>query len=141
MRSVVFLAVLTAFWVSSGLCQEPPAVPGRETTGGLEIARIAIARAVEDREPVDEGETFPSDSERLFCFVEVRGAKGETEVTHVWYWKEEEMARVDLGVRSARWRTWSSKRILEHWTGPWRVDVLNPEGTVLRSISFQVSGS
>jgi len=105
----------------------------------VEIARVAIARAVENREPVDAGEEFPPDAERLFCFVEVRGAETETQIQHVWYWEGREMARIELPVRSARWRTWSSKRILEEWTGSWRVDILDMGGATLGSASFTVS--
>ncbi|MCX5752763.1 MAG: DUF2914 domain-containing protein, partial [Candidatus Krumholzibacteria bacterium] len=39
---------------------------------------------------------------------------------------------------SASWRTWSSKKILPEWQGTWRVDVLAPDGEVLKSGSFAV---
>jgi hypothetical protein len=48
------------------------------------------------------------------------------------------MARVSLRVAGPNWRTWSSKTILPEWTGEWRVDVVGPDGTVLRSVDFTV---
>ncbi|RMH43608.1 MAG: DUF2914 domain-containing protein, partial [Gammaproteobacteria bacterium] len=57
---------------------------------------------------------------------------------HVWYWQDREMARVDLPVRSSNWRTWSSKRILPEWTGPWRVVVEDAAGKVVAEKVFRV---
>jgi len=45
-------------------------------------------------------------------------------------------ARVDLAIKSSTWRTYSSKIIQPHEIGSWRVEVLDPEGTVLKVIQF-----
>jgi hypothetical protein len=63
---------------------------------------------------------------------------GESSVTHVWYYENEEMARVELPVRSPNWRTWSSKSILPAWSGQWKVDILDPNDEVLVSESFTI---
>jgi hypothetical protein len=68
----------------------------------------------------------------------VAGAADTTAITQVWYYNDREIARVELAVKSASWRTWSSKKILPEWQGIWRVDVLSPDGEVLRSGSFAV---
>jgi len=76
--------------------------------------------------------------EILYCFTRVNGAKGDIEVTHVWYYGDVERARIDLSVRSSSWQTFSSKRIQAHETGKWRVEVLGPGGTLLETILFSV---
>jgi hypothetical protein len=48
------------------------------------------------------------------------------------------MAEVPLAVNSIRWRTWSSKRMMVGWMGPWRVDVLDENGIMLSSVSFRL---
>ena len=45
---------------------------------------------------------------------------------------------VDLPVKSASWRTYSSKTIPEYWTGDWEVRVVDAEGNTLASIPFTV---
>ena len=117
--------------------QSPEADDAEEN--GLTVARIAICRAVEDREPVDEGTRFPADVGRLYCFTKITGAGGETSVTHVWYHGEQERARVALRVGAAAWRTWSSKRLWHTWTGDWRVVVEDADGAVLTEQAFTVT--
>ncbi|NIU01322.1 MAG: DUF2914 domain-containing protein [Nitrosopumilaceae archaeon] len=41
-------------------------------------------------------------------------------------------------MKGKKWRTWSSKRIVEEWTGTWRVDVVSTAGKVLKSKEFVV---
>jgi hypothetical protein len=50
------------------------------------------------------------------------------------------MARVDLPVRAASWRTWSSKKIPAHWAGEWKVVVVDESGAELGATSFLVGG-
>jgi len=48
------------------------------------------------------------------------------------------MARVNLPVEAASWRTWSTKNIWEQWTGDWHVDVIGPNGEVLKTLEFKI---
>jgi len=72
------------------------------------------------------------------CFTRIVGAEEPTKVSHVWFYGDEEMARVELAVNSASWRTWSSKKILESWMGSWRVEVQTGDGTVLESAELTI---
>ncbi len=104
---------------------------------GLKVT-ASICKGIQDREPVGEGESFPPEVGKLYCHSLVEGAEDSTAVTHIWYYGQEEMAEVDLPVRSPHWRTWSSKVILPQWQGWWRVDVLSAEGDTLSSAYFVI---
>jgi len=104
----------------------------------IEVAESALARKVEQRQPVDVMTEVPADIGRLYCFTRLVGADSETRVVHVWSWEGREMARVELPVRSNNWRTWSSKRILPEWSGAWTISILDAEGNLLKEIAFQV---
>ena len=104
----------------------------------LEVAEGVITTGISDREPVDQVTSQPSSVGRLYCFTRVTGATMENSITHVWYWGDKEVARVELPVRSDNWRTWSSKQLLPEWTGDWHVDVLDANGAKLTSLVFSV---
>ena len=104
---------------------------------GLEVIRAAICRDVVGREPVDAGTHFEPSVGKLYCFTQITGAQGPTEIFHVWYFAETERARVPLSVNAGSWRTYSSKIIQSHEIGDWRVDVLDPEGKVLETLLFE----
>ena len=104
---------------------------------GLEVIRAAICRDVVGREPVETGTHFEPSVGKLYCFTQITGAQGPTEILHVWYFAETERARVPLSVNASSWRTYSSKIIQSHEIGDWRVDVLDPEGKVLETLLFE----
>jgi len=102
----------------------------------VSVAEGVITTQIIDRAPVDTIDSYSAQQDKLYCFTKIVGAEGETEVTHVWWYKEKEMARVTLPVRSASWRTNSSKNILPEWSGAWKVQVLDESGQEVGVIPF-----
>lgn len=105
----------------------------------LKVEKMEFCTGVEDRQPVNADTTFLNMVENVYCFTNITGAEEPTTISHVWYYKGEEKAKVDLNVGGKAWRTWSSKRILEEWTGKWRVDVVSASGEVLLSKEFSIT--
>jgi hypothetical protein len=104
----------------------------------IAVTQAVICREVVDRAPVGIGTVFPEGTERVFCFTQIDGAAGETEITHNWYYQGTLKASVVLPVRSLAWRTWSSKSLNPDWTGEWMVEVLGQDGTPLESLTFSI---
>jgi hypothetical protein len=109
--------------------------------GAVKIARSALCLRIEEREPVDIDTIFPSDVGQVFAYTKIEGVEQPTRITHVWYHGGKEMARVPLQVNSSGWRTWSSKKSLPTWTGSWKVEVLDENGTRVKTMEFQVGGT
>lgn len=105
----------------------------------LRVSQIEIATAINNRQPTGVDTLFSPTVGRLFCFTQIRGASDSTKISQIWYYKDQEKARVELNVKSNDWRTWSSKSILESWTGPWRVMVVDAHGNVLATKSFRIA--
>jgi hypothetical protein len=106
----------------------------------LRVVRAYVCKGIEQSEPTEAGKSFvPEDGVlRLCCFSEIAGATGPDVIYHVWRWGDREMARVELEVKSPRWRTWSTKRILDEWRGEWHVDITDRDGVVLTTLDFSV---
>jgi len=102
----------------------------------IQIADAVITSGIEKQMPVDQLEVYPADYGKLYCFTRVVGAQKDTQVTHVWYYQDNEMARVELAVGSADWRTYSSKRFLPQWAGQWQVVILDESGRQLTAVPF-----
>jgi len=129
-----------------GLAQEKPPKPDEpeqpaameQKAVELQVVRDTVAAGISDREPIDAGEVFSPGLDRIYYFTEVQSQSPSTEITHVWYYGDREMARVTLPVEGSRWRTWSSKQILPSWTGKWTVEAVSADGTVVASQAFSV---
>lgn len=104
----------------------------------ITAADVAITTQISERVPVDRVEVYPAQNGKLYCFSLIEGATEETSVEHVWLYQGREMARVTLPVRSARWRTYSSKKIVPEWTGTWEVRVVDSAGNQLATARFRI---
>lgn len=107
----------------------------------ISVEDFQFGTDVQDREVVNPDTVFTNDVERIFCLTHITGMDENSTVTHIWYYNNQEMASVELPVRSASWRTWSSKTILPDWTGQWSVDIMDSEGNLLVSKSFNIEES
>ena len=103
---------------------------------GLTVSEGVITTQIVNRAPVDAVEILPASVGNLYCFTRATGAAEATTVTHLWYRGETEVARIELPVKSADWRTWSAKTIPPGWSGKWRVEVRDAENDLLQTIFF-----
>jgi DUF2914 family protein len=122
----------------------PPRSGGGAPEGAgsrLTVPQAFIGTDVKDKEIVGAGSRFPSSVGRLFCLTRISGAPEPTKVTHRWFFGDRQVHKVDLQVNGTTWRTWSFKTIPPGWTGEWRVDVEDVNGTVIYSIPFTIGGA
>lgn len=105
----------------------------------LWVARDMVTTEIIDREPLEDGAAFYPAMGPVYYFTEVKGADTPTHITHIWYYEGQQMAQIPLSVDGPRWRTWSSKQILQDWTGSWRVEAVDADGHVLSSQTFEVN--
>lgn len=105
---------------------------------GFTIKRMVISKDVVDREPVGVGDFFSAATEKVYCFLEAADIETDMQVSIVWYWSNQEMARVALPIRKGhRWRTYSSKKLLG-LKGNWQAELQDSSGIVHSSVSFVV---
>jgi len=104
----------------------------------VNIDQILFGTGIENREAIGVDTVFTADVGNVYCWVLATGAEGETQISFVWYHGDEQVAEVNVPVRSARWRCWTSKTIMPDMTGTWKVEIKDEAGKVLESASFQV---
>ncbi len=103
-----------------------------------EVVDVKLGTGVTDREPEGVAESFKVDAGRIYCWTKVKAPEGGGEVTHAWYKGDEKQSEVKLALKFASVRTWSYKTLTADSAGDWRVDVLAPDGTVLKTVAFKV---
>jgi hypothetical protein len=116
--------------------------PSGEATSSVRLVDSAFADSIRDREPHHVADAFDADVGQVWAWVRVSNSDASaTHVTLVWRHGDRERARVELpvGARAKTWRTWSSKRIMPHQTGPWSVDVLDAQGHLLDTLHFHIN--
>ena len=114
------------------------ATQAADSTAGVMTVEAEVCTGIQDRMPVGAATEFPADVDTVYLWTKVTGAKDTTMIVDVWTHEGEEMARVELPVKSPSWRTWSSKAIRPDWTGKWDVKVLDADGNVLKGLQFTI---
>ena len=121
------------------VAQEQPAAVVQEKPA-LVLEEIHICTAVEDRQPSGVGTVFPDDLDKIYCFTKIGGAEDTTYVNHVWYFGNDEIARVKLPIKSNPWRTWSSKK-LNMGLGNGHVEIVSESGDILGKAEFEIQAA
>jgi hypothetical protein len=109
-----------------------------EKEEGIKVAEAAICTSVENLTPQGSGDSFPADVGKLYCFTKITGAKEETKVKHCWYHGDNLLAEVELAVKSASWRTKSSKNIEATRKGAWKVEIKDADDNLLKTLNFTI---
>ena len=119
--------------------QEQPAAVAQEQPA-LVLEEIQICTAVEDRQPSGVGTVFPDDLDKIYCFTKIGGAEDTTYVHHIWYFENNEIARVKLPIKAISWRTWSSKK-LNMLLGNGHVEIVSESGDILGKAEFEIQAA
>jgi len=144
------LFVLLSVLILSGVCfaQEDSAKKQMEDTTpvaaqeqpALVLEEIHICTAVEDRQPSSVGTVFTDGLDKIYCFTKIAGAEDTTYVYHVWYFGNDEIARVKLPIKAKSWRTWSSKK-LNMMLGNGHVEIVSESGDILGKAEFEIQAA
>jgi len=80
---------------------------------------------------------FNNDVDSLFCYTRLENFGGKQEVSHVWYYENKLIDRINYNIKSLNiYRSWTRKTILKTQVGAWRVDIEDSANNVVDSKSF-----
>lgn len=115
--------------------------PALAAGDGLKITEMAVTTKIVRGNPIDSVHRISSASVKaLYCFTRLQNpADEETFIRHVWYRDNEKVGEYQLPVKGERWRTFSKKAIEKGWSGEWRVEALDQEGHLLKSVTFRMN--
>jgi hypothetical protein len=132
-RLVVVFGLMLISFLSAG------SAPAQEET--LKVAEMTVTTRIVRRNPVDSVRRISAASAKtLYCYTRLAAPDDEERtIYHVWYRNGEEMGEYELPVRGSRWRTYSRKVIEKGMRGVWRVDALDDEGNLLKSVEFTMN--
>lgn len=103
------------------------------------VARAQLTSRVVGREPVDtlRSPVYARTGRDIYYFTDFRDLDGHT-VVHRWEYNGQVLATIPFRIGGDRWRVYSSKRVGDNQTGPWRVSAVDKNGTVLAIADFVV---
>lgn len=124
--------------IFTALCLLVPYSIQAQQTGNLSVAAAVICKNVDRRQPVEPGTSFAASVGKLYCYSKITDISNPTKIEHVWYFGDNERARISLNVNPPSWRTYSSKIIQAHEIGKWHVKILDESGNLLEDVAFEI---
>lgn len=104
----------------------------------LVLGKAIMCEAVKKSIPQNGAIAFSISLGRVYCFTEFRTVPQKMHIYHKWYHRDKKRADVKLLLKPERWSTFSYVTFKKQDRGPWRVDVTDQQGNVLRTLRFSI---
>jgi len=107
-------------------------------TAELVLGESAVCENVQNGIPEQAAVAFSVRLKRIYCYTDFNSVPEKSFAFHNWYLRGNLKASVKLTVRPPRWSTYSSIQLRDSDKGPWRVEITDEEGNILKTLRFSV---
>ena len=104
----------------------------------FEVENALICEEISNSTPVKQAVVFSNSRERIYCYTQLDKVKENSVIYHNWYKRDSLSSRRKLIVKTPRWRTYSSIQLRDYDNGPWKVEITDSEGNVLKTLRFSI---
>lgn len=141
--SAGFIYMFQAMWVSA-LIFFPYHVGAEQTStselsSGLVLERAVMCEAIESFEPKNPAVVFSISIGKIMCFTSFNMVPEEMVIYHKWYRKDQLSTKRKLTLKPPKWSTFSEILLREADNGPWRVEVTDVDGNIIRILRFSIT--
>jgi hypothetical protein len=137
-RSLLFLFVLIlsispAAGQSNGSDLEKPA------GASMKLFQAVMCEDVKNQQPVNPTIVLSVSLGKATCFTSFESITGRTYVVHNWIRKDVSVTKVKLFLKPPLWSTYSRIHLREIDKGPWRVEIIDSGGNILKTLRFSIT--
>jgi hypothetical protein len=105
----------------------------------LTLSRAEMCEAIIDFAPQNTCAVFSVSRKAVHCFTLFDPVPAKTEIYHRWYHRDKPAATFKLTLQPPRWASYSSMQLRPGDKGPWRVDITDAGGAIMRTLRFSVT--
>ena len=102
------------------------------------LGKAVVCEAVKKSIPQGGAIAFSISLGRVYCFTEFPVVPQKMHIYHNWYHRDKKRAGVKLLLKPERWSTFSYVTFKKQDLGPWRIDITDQQGKVLRTLRFSI---
>lgn len=134
------IALAVVILLAGRICcgEENKADAGLQVQDKLLVVRAKTCEEMSNLQPVNQTTVFSVTRDKAFCFAEIEGIEKTTHIYHNWIRRDNHVAGIKLVVKPPRWSTVSSISLRETDKGPWRVEIEDMNGKILKILRFSV---
>jgi hypothetical protein len=133
------MASITVLWADALHAQTAPRSPSGSSASRVSLVQALICEDMKDGIPTNPSVAFSISTAKIYCYTLFDQVSEDTVIYHQWYFRDKPSARIKLFVKQPRWSTYSSIQLREADKGPWRVEISDAGGRVLKTLRFSVT--
>ena len=103
------------------------------------LVNAVMCESIKNYLPVHPAVVFSISLETIICFTRFDPVPKTTDIFHKWYKKDHMVSLTKLTLKPPKWSSFSSMQLRHLDRGPWRVDIENADGKVLKTLRFSIS--
>lgn len=126
-------------WAWAAQAQAPPRAGANSSASKLVLVQALVCEDVKEGIPSNPAIAFSISVGKIYCFTLFDQVAEDTVVYHHWFFRDKPSARIRLSVKHPRWSTFSSIQLRESDKGPWRVEIIDAGGRLLKTLRFSVT--
>ena len=137
--SIILLVCIAFFLSARGFAQKNKDVlPGR-VVKKLTLEQAAICEDIKEYTPYNSAVVFSIKIGKVSCFTSFDPVPEKTFIYHKWYHRNKPSTKKKMTLNPPRWSTYSSILLRETDKGPWRVEISDQKGNLLRILRFSIT--
>ena len=105
----------------------------------LTLGQAVICEEIFANAPRNRTVVFSVVKEKVVCYTAFESVPEKTFIYHNWFYKDIPSSRIRLVLRPPSWSTYSSIQIRKTDIGPWRVEITDAKGQILRVLRFSIT--
>jgi hypothetical protein len=133
------LGLLWFNWAGEAHAQTPPRGGAGSGASKLSLVQALVCEDVKDGIPSNPAIAFSISAGKIYCYTLFDQIAEDTFVYHHWFFRDKPSARIRLSIKHPRWSTYSSIQLREADKGPWRVEITDAGGRLLKNLRFSVT--
>jgi len=135
----LLLCGISVFLPRAGSAQQDETLAPGEPPQTLTLSQAVMCEDISANAPRNQTVVFSVAREKAVCFTAFDEVSAKIFIYHNWFYKDIISARIRLALQPPRWSTFSSIQIRKTDIGPWRVEVTDENGQVLRVLRFSIT--
>lgn len=124
---------------SQALPQENQGPSSASVSKGLILVQALMCEGTKDYKPLNPAIVFSVNIEKVSCFTSFDAVRQRTFIYQEWFHRDRLSTRRKLFLQPPRWSTFSSIQLRETDKGPWRVEITDEQGQLLRVLRFSIT--
>jgi hypothetical protein len=117
--------------------QETPSSP--PALQALTLEQAEMCEDVSAQSPLNPAVVFSIKRQIVYCFSSFDPVPTKTVVYHNWFLNDKLSTKIKLRLQPPRWSTFSRIQLREADIGPWRVEIADEDGNILKILRFSVT--